>query len=41
VLIVIAYVIKLRREEAVLTSEFGDEYRRFKREVPALVPFLY
>jgi len=38
VVILIAYLIKLRREEALLTREFGDEYLRFKKEVPALVP---
>jgi protein-S-isoprenylcysteine O-methyltransferase Ste14 len=38
VLILIAYVIKMRREEALLTKEFGDEYLRFKQEVRALVP---
>ncbi len=37
----VAYVIKLRREEALLTSQFGDEYRQFQREVFALVPFVY
>jgi protein-S-isoprenylcysteine O-methyltransferase Ste14 len=33
-----AYVVKIRREEALLAREFGDEYARFRREVPALVP---
>jgi len=36
-----AYVIKIVREEAVLTSEFGEEYARFKKEVAALVPFVF
>lgn len=40
-LLVVAYLAKLRREEALLTREFGDEYLRFKREVPALLPFAY
>ena len=40
VIILLAYLIKLRREEALLTREFGDEYLRFKQEVPALVPGL-
>ena len=35
----IAYLIKIRREEALLTREFGEEYLQFKREVPQLVPF--
>jgi protein-S-isoprenylcysteine O-methyltransferase Ste14 len=35
-----AYVVKARREEALLTREFGDEYTRFKQEVPTLVPLV-
>ena len=38
VVVLVAIVFKLRREEALLTREFGDEYVRFRREVPALVP---
>ena len=34
-------VFKLRREEMLLSGEFGDDYRRFKREVPALAPLIY
>jgi protein-S-isoprenylcysteine O-methyltransferase Ste14 len=37
----VAYLIKMRREERLLTGEFGEEYVMFKREVSALVPFLY
>ena len=40
-LLLAAYLVKLRREETLLTREFGDEYLRFKREVPALVPFTW
>ncbi len=36
-----AYLIKIRREEALLSQQFGDEYQRFKQEVRALVPFVY
>lgn len=39
-IILAAYVVKIRREEGVLTREFGQEYVRFKAEVPALVPGL-
>jgi len=31
---------KIRLEEAWLTEEFGDEYRRYRREVKGLVPFI-
>jgi protein-S-isoprenylcysteine O-methyltransferase Ste14 len=38
---VAACVYKSRREEALLTGEFGDEYLQFKREVPAIFPLIY
>jgi protein-S-isoprenylcysteine O-methyltransferase Ste14 len=34
-----AYFVKIVREEKTLTDAFGDEYLRFKNEVPALIPF--
>ena len=40
-IIVVAYVIKVWREEAVLSREFGEKYLAFKRHVPALCPFLF
>ena len=40
-LVLISIVIKMRREEALTTREFGDEYRRFKEQVPALLPLIY
>jgi len=40
-IILVAYLVKIWREEALLTKEFGDEYLRFQREVPALVPFTW
>jgi protein-S-isoprenylcysteine O-methyltransferase Ste14 len=40
VMIVAGCMVKIRREEALLTGEFGDEYAKFKREVPMLVPFV-
>jgi serine phosphatase RsbU (regulator of sigma subunit)/protein-S-isoprenylcysteine O-methyltransferase Ste14 len=30
---------KARNEEKILTGEFGEEYQRYKREVPALIPY--
>jgi protein-S-isoprenylcysteine O-methyltransferase Ste14 len=32
---------KLRLEERWLTEIFGDEYRRYRREVRALIPFVF
>ena len=40
-LIVGAYVWKLRREERVLTAELGEAYTAYREEVPALVPFAH
>jgi protein-S-isoprenylcysteine O-methyltransferase Ste14 len=40
-IVVAACVVKSLREEALLTGEFGDEYRQFKREVPAIFPLIY
>ena len=38
-LVAISFVLKSRREEAILTGEFGGEYDQFKHDVPALVPY--
>lgn len=40
-IILLALLLKLRREETLLTSEFGEEYVTFKRETPGLVPFIF
>ena len=40
-LVTAAYAIKIRREEAALKTQFGEEYERFQREVSALIPFVY
>lgn len=40
VLMLIAYIVKIRREEAFLTQQFGDEYIAFKREVRTLIPYI-
>jgi len=40
-LILISIFFKSRREETLLTGEFGEEYLRFKREVPGLCPLIY
>lgn len=40
-LIAIAFLRKISVEERVLTEQFGDAYRRFQADVPALVPGVY
>jgi protein-S-isoprenylcysteine O-methyltransferase Ste14 len=35
-----AYVYRIRVEEEMLVTAFGDSYERYRREVPALLPFL-
>jgi protein-S-isoprenylcysteine O-methyltransferase Ste14 len=38
---IIAFYIKARAEERILTQEFGDQYTRYKQQVTAaLIPFL-
>ena len=39
-LILLAFLWKIRMEENYLLEEFGDAYASYKREVPALIPFL-
>jgi protein-S-isoprenylcysteine O-methyltransferase Ste14 len=41
VLITVSLLRKLAVEERLLTEQFGDAYRRFQAEVPALVPGVY
>jgi protein-S-isoprenylcysteine O-methyltransferase Ste14 len=38
-LILVVYLWKIRMEEIFLSEEFGEEYARYKKEVPALIPF--
>ena len=38
-LFAIAFVIKYRQEERLMLQTFGDEYRDFMRQVPAVIPF--
>jgi protein-S-isoprenylcysteine O-methyltransferase Ste14 len=40
-LITAGFLRKIKVEERVLTEQFGDAYRRFRAEVPALFPGLY
>jgi len=39
-LIVVACWLKIRAEEKLLTNHFGDQYREYRRQVPALIPFV-
>jgi protein-S-isoprenylcysteine O-methyltransferase Ste14 len=39
-LLLVVYLWKIREEEKYLQEEFGEEYARYKKEVPALIPFL-
>jgi protein-S-isoprenylcysteine O-methyltransferase Ste14 len=39
-LILVVFLWKIRIEEKYLQEEFGDDYARYKKEVPALIPFL-
>ncbi len=36
----VAWAIKMRTEEALLTSEFGEAYVEYKRQVKAIIPFV-
>ena len=40
VLITAGFVIKLRTEEAFMSETFGEQYARYRAEVPALIPFM-
>lgn len=40
VVMLAAYLRKVRMEEAVLLRTFGDEYEAYRRDVRALVPFV-
>ncbi len=40
ILFVVGTEIRVRSEEALLASQFGDEFQDYKRTVPAYIPFL-
>jgi protein-S-isoprenylcysteine O-methyltransferase Ste14 len=39
-LFVIGTEIRVRIEERLLASRFGEEFKEYKRSVPAYIPFL-
>ena len=39
-MIIASFVIKYRLEERFLMQELGPEYKHYRRDTPALVPFL-
>ena len=39
-LILTGILVKIRQEEALLIRHFGEEYRRYQRDVPRLVPWV-
>jgi protein-S-isoprenylcysteine O-methyltransferase Ste14 len=40
VLITAGFVVKLRSEERFMSETFGEQYARYRAEVPALIPFI-
>ena len=40
-LLVAACVLKIRKEERLLSRELGEEYARYRREVRAVIPFVF
>jgi protein-S-isoprenylcysteine O-methyltransferase Ste14 len=40
VLITAGFVLKLRIEEDFMSETFGEQYARYRAEVPALIPFI-
>lgn len=40
VLFLAGFWVKARTEEALMVAQFGEQYRRYQREVKALIPFV-
>jgi protein-S-isoprenylcysteine O-methyltransferase Ste14 len=36
-----AFLVKSRREEKLMVGHFGAEYEAYRREVKALIPYVY
>ena len=41
VLLTVLHLFKSRKEERFMEQEFGEEYVQYRKEVPALVPFVF
>jgi protein-S-isoprenylcysteine O-methyltransferase Ste14 len=41
IVFVVGTEIRVRTEEKLLASQFGDEFQNYKRAVPAYIPFLH
>jgi protein-S-isoprenylcysteine O-methyltransferase Ste14 len=39
-LVTVAFLLKIRTEEGWMTEAFGEDYRRYRAEVRALIPFI-
>jgi protein-S-isoprenylcysteine O-methyltransferase Ste14 len=39
-LITVGFVLKLKTEERFMSETFGEQYARYRAEVPALIPFV-
>jgi protein-S-isoprenylcysteine O-methyltransferase Ste14 len=41
VIMILAFIRKIHMEEAMMEEQFGDGYAKYRREVKALVPFVF
>ncbi|WP_181391617.1 methyltransferase family protein [Methanospirillum lacunae] len=41
VVVLIVFIIKIRIEEKLMLTRFPDEYTQYKKDVKALIPYIY